>query len=33
LYWDRPQEQWPRSSDGRIDMYTRPLDLNKLLAS
>ena len=30
LYWDRPQEQWPRTSDGGVDMYTRPLDLVSL---
>ena len=32
LYWDRPQEQWPRSADGGVQMYTRALDLNALLA-
>jgi catechol 2,3-dioxygenase len=31
LYWDRPQEQWPRSADGGIEMYTRALDLEGLL--
>lgn len=31
LYWDRPQEQWPQKSDGTLDMYTRQLDLEKLL--
>ncbi|MCC5928702.1 MAG: VOC family protein [Cyclobacteriaceae bacterium] len=31
LYWDRPIEEWPRNEDGSIQMYTRPLDLNKLL--
>jgi catechol 2,3-dioxygenase len=31
LYSDRPQEQWPRSPDGKIQMYTRPLDLEALL--
>src|ERR1700736_1229665 len=31
LYWDRPQEQWPRSPDGKIQMHTRPLDLEALL--
>lgn len=30
LYWDRPKEQWPRKSDGSIDMYTRALDLESL---
>jgi catechol 2,3-dioxygenase len=34
LYWDRPREQWPRPADGSpgVDMYTRPLDLQDLLA-
>lgn len=32
LYWDRPQEQWPRTKDGQIQMFTRPLDLEGLLA-
>jgi catechol 2,3-dioxygenase len=33
LYWDRPQEEWPRTDDGKqIAMYTRPLDLRGLLA-
>jgi catechol 2,3-dioxygenase len=31
LYWDRPQEEWPRTPDGRLAMYTRPLDLDSLL--
>ena len=31
LYWDRPKERWPRSSDGRITMFTHPLDLDALL--
>ena len=31
LYWDRPQEQWPRTADGGIEMYTRRLDLEGLL--
>lgn len=31
LYWDRPQEQWPRSPDGGLAMYTRALDLDALL--
>ena len=33
LYWDRPQEEWPRSANGELAMFTRPLDLQKLLAS
>lgn len=32
LYWDRPNEKWPRSSENRVQMYTRPLDLDALLA-
>jgi len=34
LYWDRPQEQWPRPADGSpgVAMYTRPLDVAGLLA-
>jgi catechol 2,3-dioxygenase len=31
LYWDRPREQWPRTSDGSIEMFTQPLDLAALL--
>ena len=31
LYWDRPKEAWPRTSQGEISMYTRALDLNGLL--
>ena len=32
LYWDRPHEQWPRSPDGRVTMFTRALNLDSLLA-
>lgn len=31
LYWDRPPEVWPRTPQGDLDMFTRPLDLNSLL--
>ena len=31
LYYDRPPDQWPRTPDGQINMYTRPLDLANLL--
>jgi catechol 2,3-dioxygenase len=31
LYWDRPREQWPRSADGGIAMFTHRLDLDSLL--
>jgi catechol 2,3-dioxygenase len=32
LYRDRPQEEWPRTPDGLMTMYTRPLDVEALLA-
>ncbi len=32
LYWDRPKEQWPRTSDGKLNMVTDPLDLADLLS-
>jgi catechol 2,3-dioxygenase len=32
LYWDRPREAWPRTDDGQISMFTRPFDLDALLA-
>jgi catechol 2,3-dioxygenase len=32
LYRDRPESEWPRGSDGGIQMHTRPLDLQALLA-
>jgi catechol 2,3-dioxygenase len=31
LYWDRPQARWPRTSEGHLDMHTRPLDVRALL--
>lgn len=31
LYWDRPQEQWPRDAQGNLAMFTRALDLGQLL--
>jgi len=31
LYWDRPREQWPRTTDGELAMFTAPLDLVALL--
>jgi len=31
LYWDRPRDAWPRTEDGGIAMYSRPLDLQGLL--
>jgi catechol 2,3-dioxygenase len=32
LYWDKPETQWPRSSDGKLTMITEPLDLRNLLS-
>jgi len=32
LYWDRPPEKWPRTVDGAVEMFTRSLDLDSLLA-
>lgn len=32
LYCDRPPDQWPRSPDGQLAMFTRKLDLESLLA-
>jgi catechol 2,3-dioxygenase len=31
LYWDRPEEEWPRAADGTLAMLTRPLNLGALL--
>jgi catechol 2,3-dioxygenase len=31
LYWDRPQDQWPRDAAGNLNMTTDPLDLDDLL--
>jgi catechol 2,3-dioxygenase len=31
LYWDRPKEQWPRSANGGLAMFTHALDLAGLL--
>ena len=32
LYWDRPVPQWPKKADGSLQMFTKPLDLQSLLA-
>jgi catechol 2,3-dioxygenase len=32
LYWDRPEDRWPRTQGGQLAMYTRPLGLAGLLA-
>jgi catechol 2,3-dioxygenase len=31
LYRDRPKEEWPRTSDGALSMFTKRLDLDELL--
>jgi len=31
-YWDRPQDVWPRTADGKLAMFTHRLDLANLLA-
>jgi catechol 2,3-dioxygenase len=31
LYCDKPKEKWPRTADGKLEMYTRRLDLHELL--
>ena len=33
LYWDRPVEEWPRTPDGGLAMFTKALDLGSLLAA
>jgi catechol 2,3-dioxygenase len=32
LYRDRPESEWPRTPDGELTIYTRPLDVAALLA-
>ena len=31
LYWDRPEQEWPKDANGGLAMYTHPLDLDALL--
>ena len=33
LYRDRPKDEWPRDENGDFTMFTRPLDLQGLLAA
>jgi catechol 2,3-dioxygenase len=33
LYHDRPNSQWPRSADGSLAMFSKPLNLGELLAA
>lgn len=30
LYYDKPQELWPRTPNGQLAMFSRPLDLHEL---
>jgi catechol 2,3-dioxygenase len=32
LYYDRPEEDWPRDADGKPTMWTKPVDVAALLA-
>ncbi len=32
LYWDTPADQWPRTPEGDLAMFTRTLDLQALLS-
>lgn len=32
LYFDRPQEEWPKSKDGSLEMFSKALHLEDLLA-
>ena len=31
LYWDRPKDLWPIETDGKLQMYTKALDIKGLL--
>jgi len=33
LYWDKAEAEWPRGADGELQMVTRRLDLDALLAA
>jgi catechol 2,3-dioxygenase len=32
LYWDKPNEIWPKKEDGSLEMYTRHLDMKSLMS-
>lgn len=32
LYWDRPRAEWPKKADGKLNMFTKQLNLESLLA-
>ncbi len=31
LYWDKPENEWPKNDEGQLIMYTAPLDLEALM--
>jgi catechol 2,3-dioxygenase len=31
LYWDRPVDEWPKNSNGQINMFTENVDLQGLI--
>ena len=33
LYWDRPQDEWPRKADGSLAMSVKPLALEDLMSA
>ena len=33
LHWDRPMEDWPRTPDGGLAMFTKALNVQALLAA
>lgn len=33
LYFDRPKEEWPINTDGSLNMYTKALDMDSLMAT
>ena len=32
LYYDKPEEKWPRKQNGELDMFTKSLDIDNLLS-
>lgn len=32
LYWDKPKEEWPTKEDGSLEMFTKPLNIQGLIA-
>ena len=32
LYYDKPEELWPRKQNGELDMFTKSLDIDNLLS-